>query len=343
MVTLLILAMLAVQTAQADPADTTALADAIGQAEKVADTIKAAYPFEASVLAGVIDGCKQVQNNENATQAEVDFAAATMNQSLLQVACSTLHRELTTLVAQGEVLLDSCQTKHPDCIGDLRGALSNSTYSLSLPDAQPLLLQISVMGMQQAITNTKVAVMRKDIAEDIALTEAFADSIRGIYPQHADAVIGTLNIFQIKQTLDDPNATPEDIRITALLARALLRSAKEVLAHKILDASIPEAEEYYNSIKENNPCTSSVLQHVVGAVKQVNDNRDALYQDLELAISVLNLVMQQTKTAIETGINDVQAAARVAGAYYDLNGRRLSGKPSTKGIYINGGQKIITK
>ena len=31
------------------------------------------------------------------------------------------------------------------------------------------------------------------------------------------------------------------------------------------------------------------------------------------------------------------------GAWYDLSGRRLSGKPTQHGIYINGGQKIIVK
>ena len=30
-------------------------------------------------------------------------------------------------------------------------------------------------------------------------------------------------------------------------------------------------------------------------------------------------------------------------AWYDLNGRRLAGKPTTKGIYINGGHKVVIK
>ena len=30
-------------------------------------------------------------------------------------------------------------------------------------------------------------------------------------------------------------------------------------------------------------------------------------------------------------------------AWYDLSGRRLDGKPSTKGIYINGGRKVVIK
>ena len=30
-------------------------------------------------------------------------------------------------------------------------------------------------------------------------------------------------------------------------------------------------------------------------------------------------------------------------AWYDLNGHRLDGKPSEKGIYINGGRKVVIK
>ena len=29
--------------------------------------------------------------------------------------------------------------------------------------------------------------------------------------------------------------------------------------------------------------------------------------------------------------------------YYDLNGRKLNGKPTTKGVYINNGKKIVIK
>ena len=32
-----------------------------------------------------------------------------------------------------------------------------------------------------------------------------------------------------------------------------------------------------------------------------------------------------------------------AGAWYDLNGRRLSGKPTAKGLYIMKGRKVVIK
>jgi hypothetical protein len=32
-----------------------------------------------------------------------------------------------------------------------------------------------------------------------------------------------------------------------------------------------------------------------------------------------------------------------AGEWYSLDGRKLSGKPTKKGLYINGGKKIVIK
>ena len=53
--------------------------------------------------------------------------------------------------------------------------------------------------------------------------------------------------------------------------------------------------------------------------------------------------MKQAKDAVDTGINSVNAASRMAEKYYDLNDRRFNGKPSAKGVYINNGNKIVMK
>lgn len=45
----------------------------------------------------------------------------------------------------------------------------------------------------------------------------------------------------------------------------------------------------------------------------------------------------------ETAIREVQMDRQQQDAYYDLNGRRLNGLPSKKGIYIHRGKKIVVK
>lgn len=45
-----------------------------------------------------------------------------------------------------------------------------------------------------------------------------------------------------------------------------------------------------------------------------------------------------------TNIDEVRSkTSDVRGAYFDLNGRRLNGEPTQKGVYIHNGKKIIVK
>lgn len=52
----------------------------------------------------------------------------------------------------------------------------------------------------------------------------------------------------------------------------------------------------------------------------------------------INSMMGET-----TGIEEVEDAALNAESYYDLNGRKLQGKPNAKGIYITNGRKVVIK
>ena len=44
-----------------------------------------------------------------------------------------------------------------------------------------------------------------------------------------------------------------------------------------------------------------------------------------------------------TGIRLVDGAQADGGDWYDLSGRRLSGKPVSKGVYIQNGKKVVIK
>ena len=46
---------------------------------------------------------------------------------------------------------------------------------------------------------------------------------------------------------------------------------------------------------------------------------------------------------MEVGINSVESSKAADGTWYDMNGRRLDGKPTQKGVYINNGVKVIVK
>ena len=49
------------------------------------------------------------------------------------------------------------------------------------------------------------------------------------------------------------------------------------------------------------------------------------------------------KVGTETGINEIEAAEDWNGPVYDLNGRKINGKPAQKGVYIKNGKKVVVK
>jgi hypothetical protein len=44
-----------------------------------------------------------------------------------------------------------------------------------------------------------------------------------------------------------------------------------------------------------------------------------------------------------TGVNEVNEVIGVNDNWYDLNGRKLNGMPTTKGVYILNGRKVVVK
>ena len=273
MAIMLILALLTVQTVQADPntTDKTALATAISEAETYSGSIQS-NPNEAKVLASIIDGCKEVQNNADATQSDIDFATSAINESVNQC---------------------------------------------------------------------KIAIARNALSTAISEAEEYYNSIKGKYPEQEQKMAALIG--NCKDIYNDPDAIVELLEFTTAIPNEGIKQIKTEVARIDLAAAISEAEEYYTSIKESSPCIASVLQHIINTAKEIKDDDKLTQSDMEFATSILEEVMKQAKDAVDTGINTVNAASRMAEKYYDLNGRRFNGKPSAKGVYINNGNKIVMK
>ena len=274
MAIMLILALLTVQTVQADPntTDKTALATAISEAETYSGSIQESNPNEAKVLASIIDGCKEVQNNADATQSDIDFATSAINKSVNQC---------------------------------------------------------------------KIAIARNALSTAISEAEEYYNSIKGKYPEQEKKMAALIG--NCKDIYNNPDAIVELLEFTTAIPNEGIKQIKTEVARIDLAAAISEAEEYYTSIKESSPCIASVLQHIINTAKEIKDDDKLTQSDMEFATSILEEVMKQAKDAVDTGINTVNAASRMAEKYYDLNGRRFNGKPSAKGVYINNGNKIVMK
>ena len=44
-----------------------------------------------------------------------------------------------------------------------------------------------------------------------------------------------------------------------------------------------------------------------------------------------------------TGVNAVESGKLKVESFYDLNGRKLNGEPTRKGVYIQNGRKVVIK
>ena len=343
MAIMLILALLTVQTVQADPntTDKTALAAAISEAETYSGSIQKSNPNEAKVLASIIDGCKEVQNNADATQSDIDFATSAINESVNQCKIAIARNALSTAISEAEEYYNSIKGKYPEQEKEMAALIGNCKDIYNNPDAIVELLEFTTAIANEGIKQIKTEVARIDLAAAISEAEEYYNSIKGKYPEQEKEMAALIG--NCKDIYNNPDAIVELLEFTTAIANEGIKQIKTEVARIDLAAAISEAEEYYNSIKESSPCIASVLQHIINTAKEIKDDDKLTQSDMEFATSILEEVMKQAKDAVVTGINTVNAASRMAEKYYDLNGRRFNGKPSAKGVYINNGNKIVMK
>ena len=111
MAIMLILAMLTTQSVLA--ADKTALAAAIGEAETYYSSIQESNPSEAGVLTTLINACKEVQDNADAQQEDVDFATAFMNESVKQCKIAVAQANYAAAISDAEAYFATNQGQLP--------------------------------------------------------------------------------------------------------------------------------------------------------------------------------------------------------------------------------------
>ena len=268
MAMIFILALLTTQTVQADPAtaDKAALTTAVFEAETYYSSIQESNPKEAEVLNMLINACKDVQNDANAEQSDVDFATAFMNESVKQCKVAVAKANYAAAIAEAEEYLATIQEKYPAQAEKLNNMINN---------AKPLMENTSV-----------------DVLE--FFTQVVTEGIKQIQLEVAQADYA---------------------------------------------AAITEAEEYMASIQESNPNVASVMQMLIDAAKQVQDDKSYDLADLEFATAFMKELVVQAKEIVATGVNAVQAVTSLTTKYYDLQGRRMS-QPA-KGVYIQNGKKYV--
>ena len=180
----------------------------------------------------------------------------------------------------------------------------------------------------------KVEVAQADYAAAIAKVEEYMASIQEKHPEQAEKLANVIdNAKAIEST---------SIEVLEFFTKVLtngIQTIKKEIAHADLAAAITEAEEYMASIQESNPNVASVMQMLIDAAKQVQDDKSYDLADLEFATAFMKELVVQAKEIVATGVNAVQAVTSLTTKYYDLQGRRMS-QPA-KGVYIQSGKKYV--
>ncbi len=401
MAMIFILALLTPQTVQADPAtaDKAALTTAVFEAETYYSSIQESNPKEAEVLNMLINACKDVQNDANAEQSDVDFATAFMNESVKQCKVAVAKANYAAAIAEAEEYLATIQEKYPAQAEKLNNMINNAKPLMENTSVD--VLEFFTQVVTEGIKQMKVEVAQADYAAAIAKAEEYLATIQENHPEQAEKLnnminnakvlaentsVDVLEFFTqvvtegIKQiqlevaqadyaaaiakveeyrasileshpeqaeklatVIDNAKAIEStSIEVLEFFTKVLtngIQTIKKEIAHADLAAAITEAEEYMASIQESNPNVASVMQMLIDAAKQVQDDKSYDLADLEFATAFMKELVVQAKEIVATGVNAVQAVTSLTTKYYDLQGRRMS-QPA-KGVYIQNGKKYV--
>ena len=125
---------------------------------------------------------------------------------------------------------------------------------------------------------------------------------------------------------------------TASATFTILANKEELLA------TISTATDYYKEIEEKYGSIAATLKEAIDAAKAIADNKDATQKETDAAKEALTEAIKKAKEDVEIAndINSIETDLRT-GVWYDINGRKLKDKPTSRGVYIINGQKYIIR
>ena len=155
----------------------------------------------------------------------------------------------------------------------------------------------------------------------------------------AKAAIGALE-YDATKSLAENKALVDAIISkldTDLAAQRALDASKAAL-----EKSIADATTYYDSIKEQYAGIANTLNSAIDAAKAVLNDATSTKSALDAAKETLEAAVETAKDAVATGISAIEVDGTLE-SVYTINGQKLNGKPTAKGLYIINGKKVVIK
>ena len=124
MAMMFILALLTTQSVLA--ADQTALNAAISEADAYHSSILESNPKQAEFLTMLINAGKEVQNDADASQEDIDFAVELVNESVKQCKIAVAQANYAAAISDAEEYLATIKDTHPAQAEKLNNIINNA-------------------------------------------------------------------------------------------------------------------------------------------------------------------------------------------------------------------------
>jgi chemotaxis regulatin CheY-phosphate phosphatase CheZ len=301
MAMMFILAMLTTLTVQA-AADKTALDAAVSEAETYNSSILESNPKQAEVLTMLINSCKTVLNDADATQEDVDFATKFMNESVNQCKIAVAQANYAAAISEAEEYLATIKENYPAQAEKLNNLINNAkAMEGTSMEVLEFVTQVVTEGLQQI----KIEVAQADYAAAIAKAEEYLATIQEKHPEQAEKLTNLINNAKAIESTS--------VDVLEFFTQAVTEGIKLVqleIAQADFAAAIADAEAYLATIQETHPEQAQNLTNVINNAKSMEGTS---MEVLEFITQVLTEGLQQIK--MEIAHADLAAAIADAEAY----------------------------
>ena len=242
MAMMFILAMLTTLTVQA-AADKTALDAAVSEAETYNSSILESNPKQAEVLTMLINSCKTVLNDADATQEDVDFATKFMNESVNQCKIAVAQANYAAAISEAEEYLATIKENYPAQAEKLNNLINNAK---AMEGTSMEVLEFVTKVLTEGLQQMKMEIAHADLAAAIADAEAYMTTIQESNPSVAEVMQMFINAA--KQVQADDSYTQADLEFATAFMKELVVQAKEAVTTGVSTARAATslAAKYYD-------------------------------------------------------------------------------------------------
>ena len=301
MAMMFILAMLTTLTVQA-AADKTALDAAVSEAETYNSSILESNPKQAEVLTMLINSCKTVLNDADATQEDVDFATKFMNESVNQCKIAVAQANYAAAISEAEEYLATIKENYPAQAEKLTNLINNAK---AIESTSVDVLEFFTQVVTEGIKQMQLEVAQADYAAAIAKAEEYLATIQEKHPEQAEELTNLINNAKAIESTS--------VDVLEFFTQAVTEGIKLVqleIAQADFAAAIADAEAYLATIQETHPEQAQNLTNVINNAKSMEGTS---MEVLEFVTQVLTEGIKQMK--MEIAHADLAAAIADAEAY----------------------------